>query len=149
MSRTASLQAAARAILRATTTTPLPPHNRRQSITSSVPLTCRSAATSTFSQGVSAPGGAFKPLLPRGKSYEEVYDAFQWRVPPHYNMGVDVCDKHPNADALAMILHRNGAEPVTYSFADIRKLSNKLSNVLCGLGTKRGDSAFDYFNNEK
>ena len=29
----------------------------------------------------------------RGRTYEEVYKNFKWKIPQYYNIGVDVCDK--------------------------------------------------------
>ena len=36
-------------------------------------------------------------MLKKGKTYEEVYGSFQWKVPTYYNIGVDCCDKWADA----------------------------------------------------
>ena len=28
-----------------------------------------------------------------GRTYAEIYDQFSWKIPEHYNIGVDVCVK--------------------------------------------------------
>ena len=33
-------------------------------------------------------------LLPVWASYAEVYARFRWQLPTHFNIGVDVCDRH-------------------------------------------------------
>jgi len=32
-------------------------------------------------------------MLKPGKTYDEIYDSFEWKIPDLFNMGVDVCDK--------------------------------------------------------
>jgi len=33
------------------------------------------------------------PLLGTARDYDALYRSFRWRVPPQYNIGVDVCDR--------------------------------------------------------
>src|ERR1700676_2660189 len=44
--------------------------------------------------------------IARGGTYEEVYDAFQWRMPARYNIAFDVCDRH--AADRKQLPHRQG-----------------------------------------
>ena len=32
-------------------------------------------------------------MLKPGKTYDEVYNSFRWKIPEFYNIGVDICDK--------------------------------------------------------
>ena len=39
------------------------------------------------------------------QSFEQLRRNFRWRIPEHYNIGVDVCDKHTDrARAPALLL---------------------------------------------
>jgi acetyl-CoA synthetase len=82
-----------------------------------------------------------KTMLGRAASYEEVRKRFRWRIPSHYNIGVDACDRHAAArpDALALIFEDDDGVARRYSFGDIRALSNRLANVFGGRGIVRGD----------
>lgn len=79
-------------------------------------------------------------MLKPGASYAEVYGSFRWEVPEHYNIGVDVCDKWAaDSDRLALIYETPNARVERYTFADIRRLSNRLANGLISHGIERGD----------
>ena len=81
-------------------------------------------------------------MLARGPSYEAVRDAFRWRVPERYNIGVDVCDRHADGSGrLALVLisrtsgGRCGASPST----TLNRAANRLANALAAHGLARGD----------
>jgi acetyl-CoA synthetase len=77
-------------------------------------------------------------MLPKASSYEEVVRRFRWQLPPRYNIGVDVVDRQRGAD-LALIFLDERDQEQRYSFADIRRLSNRFANVLHACGLARGD----------
>ena len=77
-------------------------------------------------------------MLKPGKSYEEIRQAFRWEVPEQYNLGIDVCDKHP-ANKRALIYEDEAGNVTTYTFGQLRKLSNRFANVLQALGLERGE----------
>ena len=77
-------------------------------------------------------------MLKPGKSYEEIRQAFRWEVPEQYNLGIDVCDKHP-ANKRALIYEDEASNVTTYTFGQLRKLSNRFANVLQALGLERGE----------
>lgn len=73
-------------------------------------------------------------------SYEEIYGRFRWVMPDRYNIGVDVCDRHATGIArTALIVEDEDAGVSSYSFHDLRGLSNRFANVLGSLGLERGD----------
>ncbi|TAM56235.1 AMP-dependent synthetase [bacterium] len=79
-------------------------------------------------------------MLPSASTYAEVCQRFRWQIPEHYNIGVDVCDRQAAAgrtDALIYVDERGGVR--RYSFEEIRRLSNRLANVLAARGLVRGD----------
>ena len=79
-------------------------------------------------------------MLKHGKTYDEVYASFRWRVPRYLNIGVDVCDKWADERyRLALIYEDEGGRVEKYTFWDIRRLSNRLANVLKAYGIERGD----------
>ncbi|MCW5700450.1 MAG: AMP-binding protein, partial [Rhodospirillales bacterium] len=80
-------------------------------------------------------------MLTRAETYEDVCRLMRWHIPDRYNMGVDVCDKHAavSPDAPAIIAEDEGGDVLCYSFETLRRLSNRLANVLTGLGVRPGD----------
>ncbi len=79
-------------------------------------------------------------MLKPGKTYSEVVDAFYWKVPRYYNIGVDVCDKWASQRyRLALIFEDESGHVDKYTFWELRRLSNRLANALSALGIQRGD----------
>jgi acetyl-CoA synthetase len=81
-------------------------------------------------------------MLKKGKTYEDVYNTFQWKLPTYYNIGVDVCDKWADQRyRLALIYEDEQGRVEKYTFWDLKQLSNRLANALHAFGLKRGDRA--------
>ena len=78
-------------------------------------------------------------MLTPGKSYDEVRENLDWSIPETYNIGVDVCDKWADSGRLALIYKSSDGRVERYSFGDLKKLSNRLANVLGTLGLAIGD----------
>ena len=81
-------------------------------------------------------------MLPKNAaSYDDLVRRFAWRIPPRFNIGVDVCDRHAAATptAPALIFEDENGRIETLDFAALRAASNRLANALDGLGIKRGD----------
>ncbi|MGD9060247.1 MAG: AMP-binding protein, partial [Desulfobacterales bacterium] len=75
-----------------------------------------------------------------GKSYDEVCKSFRWKIPEHYNIGVDICDKWAaQPDRLALVYENESGQVERYSFADLKRLSNRLANGLKASGIEQGD----------
>ena len=77
-------------------------------------------------------------MLTRAKTYLDLYKSFRWRIPRLYNIGVDVCDKHP-AEAPAILHARADGTIETVTFGHLRAASNRLANALIAKGVRRGD----------
>src|SRR5512139_1047113 len=81
------------------------------------------------------------PVLPRLKSYDDVYAQFRWQVPARYNIGVDICDRwaahEPDRLAILHVRADGREDAVTYGW--LRETSNRLANVLRAHGVARGD----------
>ena len=79
-------------------------------------------------------------MLKPGKSYKEVYDSFRWEVPKYYNIGVDICDKWAaEPERLALIYETESGRVEKYTFAHLKRLSNRLANGLKANGIGPGD----------
>jgi acetyl-CoA synthetase len=70
--------------------------------------------------------------------YAAICDRFRWQVPEYYNIGVDVCDRQPDA-APALLYEDADGTTARYTFGDLKRLSNRLGNALRGLGVARGE----------
>lgn len=75
------------------------------------------------------------------KSYEDFKKNFKINVPEHFNFAYDVLDElavqKPDKKALVWV-HEDGTKRV-FTFADMKKLSDKAANYLLSLGIKKGD----------
>jgi len=79
-------------------------------------------------------------VLKPGKTYNEVYNSFHWDIPQYYNIGVDICDKWAGqSDRLALIYEDESGRVEKYTFADLKRLSNRLANGLNASGIGPGD----------
>ena len=80
-------------------------------------------------------------MLQAASDYESARAGFIWKIPTHYNIGFDACDRHVNvmADSLALIFEDEGGRVERYSFLDIKRRSNRLANVLRAHGVVAGD----------
>src|SRR5580704_488092 len=79
--------------------------------------------------------------LPDAADYDDLCRRFRWRIPQHYNIGVDVCDRWAQADArrLAIVQVRADGTRNEISYGALRETSNRLANVLRAHGIRRGD----------
>lgn len=79
-------------------------------------------------------------MLDRHGDYAETARRFAWRVPDRYNIGVDVCDRHAaDPGRAALIWEEEDGRVRVFSFDEVRRLSNRLANVLRAHGARRGD----------
>ena len=75
------------------------------------------------------------------REYEKIVSDFSWEIPANYNIGIDICDRHASAEKLklAIIYEDKNGKVSNYTFSDIKRLSNKLANLLRSLGMTQGD----------
>ena len=76
---------------------------------------------------------------PQHQSYETLRRDFCWELPDRFNIGQDICDKWADGDRVALILQNRHGPADRYTFADLKRLSNQLANVLVDRGVRRGD----------
>lgn len=75
-------------------------------------------------------------------SYEDFYENFKLKYNEDYNFGFDVIDKYAEIDPekVALIWTNDDDEKRTFTFNDLKKLSNKTANLFKKMGIKKGDS---------
>ena len=79
-------------------------------------------------------------MLTLAKDYQTLCDTFQWEIPDHYNIGVDICDKWAHQpDRLALIYEDDAGRTQRYTFLDLKRRSNRLANGLKAMGIGIGD----------
>lgn len=79
-------------------------------------------------------------LITRGRTYNEVYGSFEWRLPERYNMALDLCDRHAADPAKVALIHdRPDGTVERYTFRQIQRLANQFANTLQHYGLKPGD----------
>ena len=73
-------------------------------------------------------------------SFEELRARFRWKLPARYNIGVDVCDRHARiGERVAVRVEDARGVEQTFTFADLKRLSDRFANALAGLGVRRGE----------
>jgi acetyl-CoA synthetase len=72
--------------------------------------------------------------------YQELYRAFRWQVPGRYNIARACCGQWAaERSRFALYWEDESGATAAYSFWDIQRAANRLSNALAGLGVKRGE----------
>ncbi len=72
--------------------------------------------------------------------YREIYDAFRWEVPAHFNVAAACCGRHAQGrDRIALYWEDESGASATCSFRQLKEQANRLSNALVELGVGRGD----------
>ncbi len=84
-------------------------------------------------------------FLPRQdfSSYEDFKANYKVNVPEHFNFAYDVMDEwaaqRPDSPALVWI-DDNHEEPVTYTYRQLKEMSDRAANLFKSLGVRKGDS---------
>jgi len=75
-------------------------------------------------------------------NYKEEADNWTWDIPRYYNIGYDCVDKHAEGkdkDKIALLWENEKGDTETYTFSEMKRLSNKFGNILRDLGFIKGD----------
>jgi len=74
-------------------------------------------------------------------SYEDFYENYRCNVPDNFNFAYDVVDEWARLqpEKLALSWTDDTEEMKSFSFADVKRLSDKAANALLSLGIKKGD----------
>jgi len=74
------------------------------------------------------------------RSFDDLRRKFRWRIPEHYNIGVDCCDKHLfRSEVTALHLESADGRAHAVSFGELAERSNRFANALAALGVVKGD----------
>jgi acetyl-CoA synthetase len=75
-------------------------------------------------------------------SYEDFYANYRCEVPENFNFAYDVVDEWARIqpDKLALLWTNDEGELRSYSFADMKRLSDKAANMLLAWGVVKGDA---------
>ena len=80
--------------------------------------------------------------LPVGESYEDICRKFSWQIPEYFNIADAVCDRWADDTTRIAMTHENLDGSVKhFTFAEIKRYSNQLANLLNSLGLAQGDRA--------
>jgi acetyl-CoA synthetase len=72
--------------------------------------------------------------------YQELYGSWRWEVPARYNIAAACCGRWAaDRSRFALYWEDESGETAKYTFWDIQREANRLSNALAALGVKRGD----------
>ena len=76
-----------------------------------------------------------------GPTYESLRSSFRWDIPERFNIGVQTVGRHADRrpGATALIFEDETGAVRRYTFLEIRRLANRLSNVLVAQGLRPGD----------
>ena len=72
--------------------------------------------------------------------YDHLHDSFEWEVPSAFNMADYVCDRWADERGRVALFATDGdGRERTYTFWELRNLTNRLANYLADHGVGRGD----------
>lgn len=79
-------------------------------------------------------------MLHKENSYAELEAQFRWKIPQHFNIGVAACDRWAyGSGRRAVIFEDRNGHVTTYSFDQLKALSNQLANRWSRHGVRYGD----------
>ncbi|MBZ6496802.1 acyl-CoA synthetase [Natrinema longum] len=74
------------------------------------------------------------------ESYDALRDAFEWEVPDRFNMATSICDRWADDKGrVALFAEDESGNQETYTFWQLRNVTNRLANYLRDQGVERGD----------
>ena len=71
--------------------------------------------------------------------YAEECAAFRWNVPGEFNITAAVCRRWAHHDRVALRWEDESGDTAQWSFSDLARAANRLSNALAAFGVSRGD----------
>jgi acetyl-CoA synthetase len=79
-------------------------------------------------------------IEPSATDFDALRRDFQWSIPAKLNIAHQVCERHQGQAQRVAVYYENAAgESASYSFADLKKLSDQFANALRAAGIEQGD----------
>ncbi len=84
---------------------------------------------------------ASRSVLPKSRDYEELYKAFEWPAPEHFNIAREICDSWAETQPGRLaIIHKTPEGPlVHFSYGELYTGANRLANALRCAGIEKRD----------
>jgi acetyl-CoA synthetase len=77
---------------------------------------------------------------PNARDFDAVCRSFKWDVPHYYNIAHEVCDRHSaHRSDVALYCENASGHDQSFTFGQIKSLSDRFANALIGLGVGSGD----------
>ena len=77
---------------------------------------------------------------PDQTDFNTIYNKFRWDIPTNLNIANQVCERHQsNHDRIAIYYENANGDCASYSFGQLKTLSDQFANALSAQGIKRGD----------
>ena len=74
------------------------------------------------------------------RDFDAICASFKWNIPEYSNIAHEVCDRHTrHADDVALFCEHADGKEQTFTFGQIKSLSNQFANALLALGVSRSD----------
>lgn len=74
------------------------------------------------------------------RDFDAICASFKWNIPEYSNIAHEVCDRHTrHADDVALFCEHGDGKEQTFTFGQIKSLSNQFANALLALGVSRSD----------
>ncbi|MDH3669594.1 MAG: acyl-CoA synthetase [Gammaproteobacteria bacterium] len=79
-------------------------------------------------------------IEPDQRNFDEICASFRWEIPTYYNIAYEACDKHERrSNDIALFYENDRGDKKSFTFGQIRSLSDQFANALRALGVSRGD----------
>ena len=77
---------------------------------------------------------------PSATDFDALRRDFEWSIPARLNIAHQVCERHQGQAQRIAVFYENAAgDSARYSFADLKKLSDRFANALRAAGIQQGD----------
>lgn len=74
------------------------------------------------------------------EDYDRLHSEFEWEVPDEFNMANYLCDRWANDEGrVALYAENEAGEEQSYTFSEMREVTNRLANYFAEQGVERGD----------
>ena len=77
---------------------------------------------------------------PAAADFDQIHSHFEWSIPERLNVAFQVCERHQGQAGRVAVYYENAAgDRASYTFGDLKQLSDRFANALSELGVGFGD----------